>query len=122
MDINLITKKIISCAIEVHINLGPGLFESTYEKCLKYELEKAGLKVQNQVIIPLTYKELNLDSGYRLDLIVEKKVIVELKTCELTSLHTSQILTYLKLTNKKVGLLINFNVDLLKNGIRRFVL
>ena len=122
MELNLITRKIISCAIEVHTNLGPGLFESTYEKCLKYELEKAGLKVQRQVIIPFTYKELNFESGYRMDLLVEDKVIVELKVCELTALHTSQILTYMRLADKKVGLVINFNVELLKNGIRRFVL
>jgi len=118
-----LTEKIIGAAIEVHRNLGPGLLESAYERCLIYELEKLGLKVESQKALPLVYKEITVEQGYRLDLLVEDKVVVELKTVErLTNIHEAQILTYLKISGYKVGLLINFNIDILKRGLRRFVL
>jgi len=118
-----LTQKIIGAAIEVHRVLGPGLLESAYEHCLVYELELLGLQVEQQKSLPLVYKEISIDQGYRIDLLVEGKVIVEIKTVEhLTDAHIAQILTYMKLSNCKVGLLINFNVKMLKNGIRRFVL
>ncbi len=118
-----LTEKIIGAAIEVHRNLGPGLLESAYERCLIYELEKLGLKVESQKPLPLIYKEITVEQGYRLDLLVEDKVVVELKTVErLTNIHEAQILTYLKISGYKVGLLINFNIDILKRGLRRFVL
>lgn len=118
-----LTEKIIGAAIEVHRNLGPGLLESAYERCLIYELEKLGLKVESQKPLPLVYKEITVEQGYRLDLLVEDKVVVELKTVErLTNIHEAQILTYLKISGYKVGLLINFNIDILKRGLRRFVL
>lgn len=118
-----LTEKIIGAAIEVHRNLGPGLLESAYERCLIYELEKLGLLVENQKPLPLVYKEITVEQGYRLDLLVEDKVVVELKTVEwLTNIHEAQVLTYLRISGHKVGLLINFNVDILKRGLRRFVL
>ncbi len=122
-DIDRVTEKIIGAAIEVHRHLGPGLLESTYETCLAYELQSAGLKVERQKSLPVIYKKIAIDQGYRLDLLVEGQVIVELKSIEkLTSVHEAQILSYLKLSGCKVGLLINFNVKLLKYGVRRFVL
>ncbi len=122
-ELNRLTEKIIGAAIEVHRHLGPGLLESTYEACLEYELQEAGLSVERQKSLPLVYKKIKLDQGYRLDLLVEKQVVVELKTVEkLTPVHNAQLLSYLKLSGCKVGLLINFNVKLLKYGIRRFVL
>ncbi|MBT0811313.1 GxxExxY protein [Litoribacter ruber] len=120
MEIDKITEKILFCAFRVHSELGPGLLESTYEKCLAYELIEQGLTVEQQKILPLTYKKLELQHGYRLDLQVEGKVIVEVKAVEkLTEVHVAQVLTYLKLTGCKVGLLLNFQVDSLKTGIRR---
>ena len=120
MDENELSSLIIGCALKVHKALGPGLLESAYEACLLYELTKLGLKVECQKGLPLVYEEVNLECGYRLDLLVENKVIVELKAIEsLNSLHTAQVLTYLKLSNCKLGLLINFNVPLLKDGIKR---
>lgn len=120
MEINEITKIIIGCAIEVHRKLGPGLLESTYEACLCYELSKAGLNVQQQLPKSLIYKEVHMDIGYRLDMLVENKVVVEIKSVEaLTDIHTAQVLTYLKLTNAPIGLLINFNVLKLILGIKR---
>ncbi len=120
MELNDITGKIIECAIKVHKVLGPGLLESTYEVCLAHELKKAGLRVETQVFLPVVYDGIELDAGYRLDILVEDKVIVELKTVEnIQPIHKAQTLTYLKLANKKIGLLINFNVALLKNGIKR---
>ena len=120
MDENELSKLIIGCALKVHKALGPGLLESAYEACLLYELTKLGLKVESQQGLPLVYEEVNLECGYRLDLLVENKVIIELKAIEsLNSLHTAQVLTYLKLSNCKLGLLINFNVPLLKDGIKR---
>jgi len=119
--INDISYRIIGCAIEVHRNLGPGLLESTYEECLVYELNNAGLTCERQKPLPISYKSIELDCGYRMDLLVEDRVVVELKTVDcFNSVHEAQILTYMKLANKEIGLLINFNVVLLKNGIKRF--
>jgi GxxExxY protein len=121
MELNRITEKIIGCSIEVHKLLGPGLLESAYEDCLIYELTKAGLKAARQVPIPVIYKEIHLECGYRIDLLVEDMVILELKTVERFSpVHEAQILTYMKFAGKSTGLLINFNVTLLKNGIKRY--
>ena len=122
MTENEISQIIIGCAIKVHTALGPGLLESAYEECLYYELIKQGLKVEKQKALTLIYDEIRLEVGYRLDLIVEEKVIVEIKSCEiLNDVHLAQILTYLKLSNVKLGLLINFNVMRVKDGIKRVV-
>ncbi len=122
MTENEISKIIFNSALKVHKALGPGLLESSYEECLYYELKKSGLKVQKQKSLPLIYEEVKLDIGYRIDLIVESKVIIELKAVEaLNDVHLAQILTYLKLSGCKLGMLINFNVTLIKNGIRRVV-
>jgi GxxExxY protein len=119
---NQLTDKIIGAAIEVHRTLGPGLLESAYEECLCYELSRLGLGFQRQVELPVRYKGVNLDCAYRIDLIVEGTVIVELKTvAELLPVHSSQLLTYLKLSGKHIGLLINFNVTVLKKGLKRVV-
>ncbi len=121
MELNELSQKIIGCAIEVHKNLGPGMLESTYEECLKFELEKIGLGVENQKELPLKYKGLSIEKAYKIDLLVDGKIIIELKAVEkIKEVHKAQLLTYLKLSNKKLGLLINFNVDLLKNGVMRF--
>ena len=123
MEFDLLSKEIIGCAIEVHRLLGPGLLESAYEECLMYELKKNELKVERQKPIPIIYKEIKLDCGYRLDLLVENKVIIELKSIDaFLPVHEAQILTYLKFSGIKVGLLINFNVTVLKNGLKRYVL
>ncbi len=120
MDINDLTRKVIGAAIEIHKNLGPGLLESAYEACLCHELELQELPFERQRQLPIHYKGLNLDCGYRLDIVVENRLILELKSCEsLLPIHEAQLLTYLKLTGIKVGLLINFNVPVLKNGIKR---
>ena len=120
---NSLTDAIIGAAITVHRELGPGLLESVYEKCLALELTKSGLQTTSQKEIPLTYKGLALESGFRADLIVENKVLVELKSVDqFLPVHTAQVLTYLKLSNLRTGLLINFNVPLLKNGIKRLSL
>ena len=122
MTENEISKIIVDCALKVHRNLGPGLLESAYEECLFYELGKRNLKVEKQKPLPLVYEEVKLNVGYRLDLLVEDKVIIELKSVEsLTDVHLAQVLTYLKLSECKLGLLINFNVTLIKHGIRRVV-
>jgi GxxExxY protein len=122
MTENEISGKIIGCAIEVHRELGPGLLESAYEECLYYELKTIGLNVDKQRILPVVYKAVNLDCGYRLDLIVENRVIVEVKSvADLDDIHLAQVMTYLKLSKCKLGLLINFNVELVKNGIKRVV-
>jgi GxxExxY protein len=119
---NRITEQIIGAAIEVHRALGPGLLESAYEACLAFELVERGLQVERQKPLPLVYKQVELDCGYRLDLFVEDSVIVEIKAVDqLAPIHQAQLLSYLKLADCKVGLLINFNVKLLKNGIRRVV-
>jgi len=119
---NEISEKIIGCAIEVHKSLGPGLLESAYLECLFYELQKAGLQVEKQKPLPLVYKEVKLDVGYRIDLVVERKVIIELKSVEaLNEIHIAQVLTYLKLSGCKLGLLMNFNVLRVVDGIKRLV-
>ncbi|HLA96487.1 MAG TPA: GxxExxY protein [Pyrinomonadaceae bacterium] len=120
MELNQLTEKIIGCAIKVHRVLGPGLLESAYEVCLVHELRKAGLKAERQVALPVIYEGLRLDADYFIDILVEDTVVLELKSVEhLLPIHEAQLLTYLKLANKKLGLLINFNVTLLKNGIKR---
>ena len=122
MTENEIAKVIVDCALRVHRELGPGLLESTYEACLYYELTQAGLTVESQKALPVVYNEVKLDCGYRIDLFVENKVVVEIKSVDaLNDIHLAQILTYLKLSGCKLGLLINFNVKLLKHGIRRVV-
>ena len=123
MEINQITEKIIGCAIEVHKQLGPGLLESAYEECLFYEIINSGLNVKKQLTLPLVYKEIKLDAGYRIDLIVENQVIVEIKSVDaLAEIHKAQLMTYMKLANMKLGLLINFNVLRLKDGIVRWII
>ncbi|MBA3705012.1 MAG: GxxExxY protein [Bacteroidetes bacterium] len=119
---NDITEKIIGCAIKVHRALGPGLLESAYEECLYYELKKTSLNIEKQKPLPLIYEDVKLDCGYRMDMVVENKVIVEIKSVDdLKDIHFAQILTYLKLSNNKVGLLINFNELRLIDGIKRVV-
>ena len=119
MTENEISEKIIGCAIQVHRELGPGLLESSYEECLYFELIQSGLSVEKQKPLPLVYKEVRLDCGYRIDLIV---VIIEVKSVEaLNDIHLAQVLTYLKLSKCKLGLLMNFNVLLVKDGISRIV-
>ena len=123
MDVNKVTETIIGSAIEVHKSLGPGLLESVYEECLFYELKLRELNVKRQIKLSVNYKDVKLDIGYRLDLLVENKVVVELKTVEkFIPVHDAQLLTYMKLTDCSVGLLINFNVPVLKQGLRRRVL
>ena len=117
-----LTRSIWDCALKVHKSLGPGLLENTYEQCLMYELMKRGICVEHQKALPLIYDEVKLDAGYRIDLLIENKIILELKSVEaLTEVHQAQILTYLKLSDCKLGFLINFNVALLKTGFKRFV-
>jgi GxxExxY protein len=122
MELNEITKVIIGGAIKVHRELGPGLLESAYQSCLNYELSKTGLNVQQQLSCPLIYHDLSMETGYRLDLLVENKVVVEIKSVEtLNDVHAAQILTYMKLTKTPIGLLINFNVLRLVDGLKRFI-
>jgi GxxExxY protein len=122
MDYNKTTETIIGAAIEVHRHLGPGLLESTYEACLAYELTERGLKLERQKVLPVKYREILLDCGYRIDLLVEDSVIVELKAVErLEAIHEAQLLSYLKLSGVPIGLLLNFNVIELRRGIRRLV-
>lgn len=119
-DINDLTGKVIGAAIEVHKVLGPGLLESAYEECLCHELKLKEIPFERQKDLPIEYKGIKLSCGYRLDIVVEKNLIVELKSCEsLEPIHEAQLLTYLKLTGIKIGLLINFNVPVLKDGIKR---
>jgi GxxExxY protein len=120
--LNRITESIIGCAVTVHKALGPGLLESAYEACLAFELAQMGLKVEREKPLPVTYKQVRLDCAYRLDLLVEHAVIVEIKVVErLAPIHTAQLLSYLKLSGCKVGLLINFHVQKLTDGVRRIV-
>jgi GxxExxY protein len=120
--LDLITRDIIRAAIAVHRALGPGLLESAYEACLSYELTSAGHKVERQKAIPVIYRDVELDCGYRLDLLVDDEVIVEIKAVEsLLPVHTAQVLSHLRLSKKRVGLLTNFNVQMLKRGIQRVV-
>jgi len=122
MTENVIARKIIGQAIEVHIALGPGLLESAYQECLFYKLNQIGLQVQKEKLMPLIFEEVELECGYRIDILVENKVVIELKSIEaLNDVHLAQILTYMKLGDYKLGLLINFNVSLLKNGIKRVI-
>jgi len=123
MEINDLTYKIIGSAYKVHSALGPGLLESAYQACLEYELKKLGFLVESQKALPIIYEEVHLNAGYRIDLLVENSVVLELKSVEaINEVHIAQILTYLKLSKVKVGLLINFNIKDLKQGIKRFVL
>ena len=118
-----LTGIILKKAYEVHTALGPGLLESTYEECLCYELSRYGLQVERQKTLPIEYKGIKIDNGYRLDIVVENKVVIELKSVEtLLPIHSAQLLTYLKLSNIKYGLLINFNVKSLKEGIKRYIM
>ena len=121
-DINDLTGIVIGAAIEVHQALGPGLLESAYEECLCHELKLGGIQFERQVDLPVEYKGTKLDCAYRMDIVADDQLIVELKSCEsLKPIHQAQLLTYLKLTGIKVGLLINFNVPILKQGIKRLV-
>ena len=118
-----IFKKILDCSFQVHTAFGPGLLESAYEECLYFELVNAGLKVEKQKPLPLVYKEVKLDAGYRVDLLVENCIILEIKSVEaLADIHLAQILTYLKLSKCRLGLLVNFNVKHLKEGIKRVIM
>jgi GxxExxY protein len=120
--LDTITYKIIGLAIEVHKQLGPGLLESAYQECLYYEIMNSGLTVEKQKILPIVYKDIKLDHGYRIDLLIESTIVIELKTVEaFTDVHFAQILTYLKLGNYPLGLLINFDSKILKNNIKRFI-
>ncbi len=120
MELNELTEKIIGSAIKVHRTLGPGLLESAYEVCLVHELRKVGLRVDKQVPVPIIYDGVALEACYQLDVVVEDSIILELKSVErIMPIHEAQLLTYLKLTNRKLGLIINFNTQLLKNGIKR---
>ena len=122
MNENELSNIIIGCAIEVHKNLRPGLLESAYQECMYYELRQLGLKVQKEKPMPIVYKEVKLDHGYRIDLLVEDKVVIEIKTVDVfNEVHTAQVLTYLKLGNYKLGLLLNFQTTMLKNGIKRII-
>ncbi len=122
MHENEISKIIFDLGLKIHKNLGPGLLESAYEECLFYEISKAGLFVEKQKSMPLIYEEVKLDIGYRMDLLVEKSVVIEVKSCEaLNDVHLAQVLTYLKLSGCRLGLLINFNTNLFKNGYRRIL-
>ncbi|PWH85462.1 GxxExxY protein [Brumimicrobium oceani] len=122
MTENEISSIIIGCAIEVHSALGPGLLESAYQQCLIYELEKIRLGVEKEVKMPITYKEIRIHQGYRIDLLVEKKVVIELKSVDsIIDVHYAQLLTYLKFGEYKLGLLLNFKTKLMKHGIRRMV-
>lgn len=119
---NELAKEVIGCAISVHRALGPGLLESAYQQCLAYELRKIGLQVEVEKPMPLVYEDIEMDCGYRIDILVENKLILELKAVEkLNDVHLAQTLTYLKLSGCKLGLLMNFNVSILKNGIKRVV-
>jgi len=123
MEFDSLSRMVIGYALEVHRELGPGLLESTYEKCLLHELKSHQVECVTQIGIPVSYKGINIDCGYRIDILVEERLIVELKSVEtLLKIHDAQLLTYMKLANIKTGLLLNFNSRLLKNGIKRLVL
>jgi GxxExxY protein len=123
MDIEKYFKKVLDCSFTVHTELGPGLLESAYEECLFYELRQAGLNVQKQKPLPLVYRDVKLDAGYRIDLLVENSVIIEIKAVDaINEVHLAQLLTYLKLSGCKLGLLVNFNVRHLREGIQRVIL
>lgn len=123
MNVEEVFRMVLDCSFKVHTALGPGLLESAYEECLFYELSELGLKVERQKPLPLIYREVRLDAGYRVDLLVENCVIVEIKSIEaINDVHLAQIITYSKLSNCKLGLLVNFNVKHLKDGIKRVIL
>lgn len=123
MNIEEIFKRILDISFAVHTELGPGLLESAYEECVYYELKNSGLLVEKQKALPLVYKEVKLDAGYRVDLFIENSIIIEIKSVEaLCDIHLAQILTYMKLAHCKLGLLVNFNVKHLKEGIKRVIL
>lgn len=122
MNENELSNKVIGIAIKVHQALGPGLLESAYKECLSYELKKASIKIDIEKPVPLIYQDVHLECGYRIDILVENKLVIEIKSVEaLNDVHLAQTLTYLKIGNYKMGLLINFNVALLKDGLRRVV-
>lgn len=123
MNIEETFKTILNCSFKVHTALGPGLLESAYEECLYYELLQTGLKIEKQKALPLVYKDVKLEVGYRIDLLVENNIIIEIKSVEaINDIHLTQILTYMKLSKSKLGLLVNFNVPHLKKGIKRVIL
>ena len=123
MEFDNLSNRVIGCAIEVHRHLGPGLLESVYEQCLAHELNRNGITFQLQCPQPVPYKDIRLDCGYRIDILVENELIVELKSVgEMKGIHQAQLLTYMKLSGVKIGLLINFNVTILRDGIKHFVL
>ena len=122
MNENELSKIAVDCMFKVHKNLGPGLLESSYEECLCYELKKTGLKIDRQKPLPLQYEEVRMEIGYRVDMVIDDKLIIEIKAVEaLNDVHKAQVITYLKLSGCKLGLLVNFNVALIKDGIRRVV-
>lgn len=122
MTENEISKITVDCIFKVHKNLGPGLLESAYEECLYYELNKTGLTIERQKPLPLIYETVKMEVGYRVDLMIEKKLIIEIKSVDaLTDVHRAQVITYLKFSGCKLGLLVNFNVALIKDGIKRIV-
>ncbi|MEX2483851.1 MAG: GxxExxY protein [Brumimicrobium sp.] len=122
MTENQLTQIIIGCAINIHKQLGPGLLESAYQECLAYELEDAELSIQREVPMPIVYKEVKLNHGYRIDILVENKIVIEIKSVDsLNDIHLAQTLTYLRLGKFKLGLLLNFNTPILKKGIRRVI-
>jgi len=123
MEFDELSNQVIGCALEVHRNLGPGLLESTYEQCLAHELKTVGIQFKLQHPLPVEYKNIRLDCGYRIDVLIEDRIIVELKSVDkVLPIHQAQLLTYMKLAGISIGLLINFNVKYLKDGIKRMVL
>ncbi|MBG0779241.1 MAG: GxxExxY protein [Desulfotignum balticum] len=123
MEFDELSNRVIGCALEVHRELGPGLLESTYEQCLAHELQRNGIRFKLQYPLPVDYKGVRLDCGYRIDMLIENTLLVELKSVDtLKKIHEAQLLTYMKLADIKTGLLLNFNVRMLKDGIKRFVL
>lgn len=122
MQFEEISKNVIGKAIEVHRHLGSGLLESAYEECLAYELEKSGFDCKRQLAVPIVYKDIKLDKGYRIDILVNDMLVIEIKSVEaLNDVHEAQILTYMKFADKKIGLLLNFNVKMLRQGLKRYV-
>lgn len=123
MELNDLTYKIIGCTYKVHSELGPGLLESTYEVCLEYEMIKAGLTVERQKPLPVIYDQIKLEAGYRIDLLVNYQIVLEIKSIDsIAPIHKAQLMTYLKLSGKKLGLLLNFNVQDMKSGINRIIM
>lgn len=121
-ELNQISNSIIGAAIEVHRHLGPGLLESAYRQCLAWELQQQNLVVEQEILVPIKYKQLEVENGYRIDLLVEHEVVIELKSVDvLLPIHSAQLLTYLKVTGHRLGLLLNFKVDVMRNGVKRIV-